>query len=134
MQWLGLVDDEVKSLLSHLEEKGYLVTQRGLVYPSTKTLDLANRGLIHSNIKNDRGYEVVNSITGEKLGEVGLLDAHLENLILGGRLWRIVQVTQSKILVKLGEPPAETLRFVRRGREGAFCSLLPSPLRMKTAC
>jgi ATP-dependent Lhr-like helicase len=134
MQWLGLEDNEVKSLLSHLEEKGYLVTQRGLVYPSTKTLDLANRGLIHSNIKNDKGYEVINSVTGEKLGEVGLLDAHLENLILGGKIWKTVQVTQSEILVKPGRPPAEALRFVRRGREGAFCSLLPSALRKKNVC
>lgn len=134
MQWLGLEDDEVKSLLSHLEEKGYLVTQRGLVYPSTKTLDLANRGLIHSNIKNDKGYEVINSVTGEKLGEVGLLDAHLENMILGGKLWKTVQVTRSEIFVKPGHTPAEALRFVRRGREGAFCSFLPSALRIKTVC
>jgi ATP-dependent Lhr-like helicase len=131
---LGLNNDDAINLILRLREKEYLVIQRGLIYPSQKTLDLANRGLIHSNIGTDKGYQVVNSATGEKLGEIGYVDTHLDGFVLGGKLWKVLGIKGSDVLVKIGKEQAGTLSFVRRGRQGAFYNLLPSTLKEKSSC
>lgn len=131
---LGFADENIRYLVSHLEKEEYLTSSRRLVFPSQKTMDLAERGFIHSNIGTDKGYKVINALTGEKLGEIGLLDIHQENLILGGRTWEVSQIRDSDVLVIPTKRPTGMVRFVRRGRRGAFYSLLPADLRTKTLC
>jgi hypothetical protein len=131
---LGLSNDDALNIILRLRENGYLLIQRGLIYPSQKTLDLANRGLIHSNIGTDKGYQVVDSATGEKLGEIGYVDTNLDSFVLGGKLWKVLGTKGSDVLVKKGKEQAGTLSFVRRGRKGAFYHLLPSTLKEKSSC
>lgn len=129
---LTLSSQDFKELISHLSEKGYIITQRGLLFPSQKTLNLARRGVIHSNISNDKGFQVVNSINGEKLGEISYLDTQLETFILGGKLWKVKEVQGTDVSVVPYSGNVETLSFVRKGTQGAFFFLLPTKLKQKT--
>ena len=131
---LDIHEDDTMFLVSHLESEEYLTISRELVFPSQKTLDLADKGLIHSNIGNAKGCEVINALTGEKLGEIGTLDTHLDSLILGGRLWKVSKIRRSDILVVPTKGSGGIVRFVRRGKQGAFYNLLPRSLREKTSC
>lgn len=132
LQWLS--QDDVSLLLAHLKEEDYLVEQRGLVFPSEKTLDLARLGKIHSNIGDDRSLEVINRQSGEKLGEVGLIDAHSGSLILGGRIWKVVRVTKREVYVDPGGSRPREMRFARRRETGAFYDLLPQSLKERSDC
>ena len=133
--YLSAIDirsDDVAELLTHLTEKGYILTQRALIFPTQRTLDLARRGIIHSNIANDKGFQVVNSFTGEKLGEISYLDTQLEVFILGGRLWKVEEIRETNVFVKPAYGKADTLSFVRRGTRGAFYFLLTDRLKQKS--
>jgi Lhr-like helicase len=88
--------------------------------------------LIHSNIESSQGYQVVDYTSGEKLGEIGYMDTHLESFILSGKSWQVIEVRGSEVIVKPSKGTTETLNFVRIGRHGAFYNLLPKTLKDKT--
>jgi hypothetical protein len=134
LQSLNISERNTRLLVSHLENEGYLTISRELVFPSQKTLDLANRGFIHSNISNSKGLEVINALTGEKLGEIGTPDTNLDSLILGGRLWKVSKIRRLDVLVVPTKGSVGTVRFVRRGSQGAFYNLLPRALKENAAC
>ena len=129
---LTLNSQDFKELVSHLSEKGYVVNQRGLLFPSQKTLNLARRGVIHSNISSDKGFQVINSVNGEKLGEISYLDTQLEAFILCGRLWKVQEVKGTDVSVVPCSGNVETLSFIRKGTQGAFYFLLTNKLKQKS--
>jgi len=130
LKGLPMNEDDVELTLFHLCERGYIELARGRYLPSTKLMNMAERGYVHSNIPDRQGYRVIDSSTGKEVGEVGLLDSLSENLVLGGRMWRIVRVEGVKVYVKPAEAK-ETVApsFTRAPVHGAFYGLLPPTVR-----
>ncbi|HXG41125.1 MAG TPA: DEAD/DEAH box helicase [Dehalococcoidia bacterium] len=119
--------EEVELILAHLAEGGYIEARQGRWFAAPMVLDMGDRGLIHSNIRTERDYKVVDASTGRVLGEVSMV--LIEGVFrLAGRAWRVLRVDKRRIYVvpaEGGQPP----EFLGGSSKGAFSHLLPPELR-----
>lgn len=120
-------------IIPHLIEMEYLVSRREKLFASQKVMDLGERGTVHSNVPNKRGYHVMNLDTNREVGEIDLPDDIMQReaaqFILAGRLWRIVSVAGSKVFVRSAPKANGPAQFVQSSQRGAFFGYLPSDLQ-----
>lgn len=121
-------------IVKKLVSEDWILERRGRIYPSTKTLDLAEKGKIHSNINESKGYRVINGLNGEEIGEIGTVDIFSDKIILLGRVWVVKNVLKQRVIVFPTRETIATTRFVRRSNTGAFYALLPSELQKISRC
>lgn len=121
-------------IVKKLVKEDWILEHRGRLYPSTKTLDLAEKGKMHSNINESKGYRVINGLNGEEIGEIGTVDIFSDKIILLGRVWVVKDVVKQRIIVLPSRETIATTRFVRRSNTGAFYGLLPHELQKISTC
>ena len=121
-------------ILRHMQSQNFAVNVRQLWYPSEKTIRMGDHGFIHSNINENHGYKVVDSYTGQSIGEVGYLDSRSKNFILNGEIWQVKEMSNEIISVsKVGVEAGET-KFTARGSTGKFSYLIPKEEKEFTRC
>ena len=125
-----VVDSVALSMvLTHLEEKGYIELGRGLVRATTKTMDMGEKGRIHSNIANVAEKVLKDARTGKAIGS-SLMQVEIGQLVvIGGRTRKVVGVDAGSVSLAAAEGPAGKTSFAQRRRGGAFSWLLPDVLR-----
>lgn len=90
-------------------------------------MDLGDKGKIHSNIPNSKRLVVIDVNSKRIVGEVQYpVD---EIFLLGGSIWRIVNILGDKIYVKPEKGEASTIKFKSQDSNGAFYYFLPGHLR-----
>jgi len=123
---LTIGEDLTELVLSRLRDRGFIHLQASVYVPSTRLIDLAERGLIHSNIPDGQGYRVIESFSGREIGEISLLDPLEGNIAIGGRIWRILRIEGTKIYVSpAGKDAIMTPSFALTPTHGKFYSILP---------
>jgi len=81
--------DELRAILVNLERLGWITKKVGKWYATEKLMNLAERGKIHSNIPDNVALKVVNTSTGEVIGEAMLpVDSVFA---LGGKAWQVLK-------------------------------------------
>nr|MDO8062811.1 DEAD/DEAH box helicase [Candidatus Freyrarchaeum guaymaensis] len=120
-------EDILKDVLMHLAGRGYVEWRHGKWYASTKLMDLGERGEIHSNIPSIKALKVIDVTSRRVIGEVQYpVD---EIFLLGGRTWKITDITHNKIYVKPVKSKAPPAKFRRYSSKGRFHHLLPPYLQ-----
>lgn len=94
--------EELHSILRHLEMKEYIEYDNNAWYPVPKVLDMGENGIIHSNIPNTYSMQVIDIKTDKTIGAVGtVID---ETFILGGKTLRLKKFRVLRIMQRLHKP------------------------------
>jgi ATP-dependent Lhr-like helicase len=131
---LKIGSKELEAIVKHLAEQKLVLEMNGRYFCDEKLLNLAEHGLIHSNISTDRGFKVLDSSSGEEIGEVGYLDSMSETLIIGGKAWKVKDVGKDTIVADQSPFANFAPTFVRRRNAGAFYHMLPTSLKGDSVC
>lgn len=122
-------ESDLKDILSHLAEKGWIERRHDRWYATTKLMDWGEKGKIHSNIPSPETLKVVDVDSKRIIGEVHYpVD---DVFVLAGKTWRIVQISGDKIYVKSEKSKASTAKFKHRVSKGCFYYFLPIHIRAK---
>lgn len=120
-------EGEVRLILGHLRQGGWLEWRTGHWFASTKLMDIGEKGRIHSNIPDSRTYRVIDVNSGKEIGTIaGVFD---EVFILAQRTWRVVSVAGDIIKARRFKGKALAPLFQRHKNVGAFYYLLSPELR-----
>jgi len=120
-------EDELKDILRHLVEHGWIEKGNGRWRASTKLMDLGEWGKIHSNIADSKALKVYDINSQQSIGEVQYpID---DVFALAGRVWKIINASGNRIYVKQVKAKAPAVKFKRHASKGAFYYLLPKELR-----
>ena len=130
LQHLPIDNIHLNLLMNHLREKEYVEIHQTKYFPSRKTIDLGERGFIHSNIPGTSAYNVVNETTGKSVGEIGTFDQINREFVLSGQRWRVVSIHGNKVKVSAsksydGMPPI----FPPAQMHGRYYGILPQLLK-----
>jgi len=118
--------EETKTILWQLNKLGWIELQRAKYFPTTKLMDLCEKGALHSNIPDSTSYQIADEY-GKPIGTIsGQFD---EVFAMGGNAWKVVAVQGSKVIVRPNAGPGSTSHFVSYQTSGAFNYLLPPALR-----
>lgn len=112
---LGINIEEIKRLLVHLANEGYIRIGSGeIFFPGERLSWMVHRGLIHSNIDGlMEGYDVVDVGTGEVIGRI---DGISPSFLLKGRVWGVRDILGRKVFVaEMGKAINEKRVFYGRG-------------------
>jgi len=116
-------------ILEHLVEKGKIEKIGNRYYASTKLMDIAEKGIIHSNILDSRDRQVIEMSTGNKLGTISGFPG--EVFLLAGRAWKVFNSNIKSIYVKRYTGPANPVRFIPHSNTGAYFSDLPLEIQKR---
>jgi ATP-dependent helicase Lhr and Lhr-like helicase len=117
--------DLFEQIQDKLVSDGLMVRRRHLLLASEKTMDLGEKGEVHSNIADDRTVEVVDSATGRKLGEMSAWGDAEGTIALAGTVWTITGRDRGKLVVSPSGHAPRTGSFARRQNVGKYFSMLP---------
>lgn len=122
---LTLCDERtLDSILAHLHKTGYLEDGR----MTEKLADLAERGVIHSNIAGGGGWKVVDMKTLQPIGET--TGGAKGSIALAGRMWSIRRRDAAeRTYYVLPSGAAVEAVFGSKVQAGAFASFLPKALQ-----
>ncbi|MCK4485202.1 MAG: hypothetical protein KAU38_00385, partial [Desulfobacterales bacterium] len=122
--------DTFKAILLHLADIGFVEESLGKCRATTKLMDMAYMGFIHSNIPQIRDFRIVDANTGRVIGELFIEAAVGSHFVLSGKVWQVLQVKRKQKTLIVGQVgPLDTLaRFTRRYSYGAFSRYLPKEL------
>jgi len=112
-------------ILDKLTADGYVRRRGQHLRASEKTMDMGERGEIHTNIADTRMVQVVDSRTGRALGEVTLWSVQEGPFVLAGRVWNVLGRSGGKLMVKPSGKRAGSGAFARRTHTGRYFGLLP---------
>ncbi len=119
------------AILDHLEREDYVVRARGKLMASTRTMDLGEKGRVHSNIPDGRESQVVDAATGRTLGRSLTGVQAGDTVVFAGAARRVLSIGGGRVVLGGGggaEPGARPA-FARRRERGGFAWLLPEALR-----
>jgi len=95
-----------------------------------KLMDMGIRGLIHSNIPDEKEWTLVDAESGREIGDYPLAGAgEGDAVILGGRPWHKQKISGKKIFARQTSLNLKAASFSRRGAHSAFYKFLPEALR-----
>ncbi len=118
-----------KLILTNLKINGWVEFIASRYFPSSKLLNLGEKGRIHSNIPDPQSYRVIDIDSGLEIGKIaGTFD---KVFVLGGRIWRLVAVENYVIKVRNIKGEISAPNFQRYRGKGSFYGLLPMELRLK---
>jgi ATP-dependent Lhr-like helicase len=115
--------DEIVINLKNLE---FVELRVNRWHATERLMELADRGVIHSNIPDTREYQVVDITSGRHLGDI--IPPGVKTFLFAGRAWEIVRVEQDTIFVKQTKK-AEPPKFQKRIQHGSFFKYLPKNIR-----
>jgi ATP-dependent helicase Lhr and Lhr-like helicase len=114
-----------EQILDKLVSDGLMLRRRHLLLASEKTMDLGERGEVHSNIADERTVEVVDSATGRKLGEMSPWGDAKGTIALAGKVWTITGRDRGKLVVSPSGHAPRTGSFAPRQNRGKYFPMLP---------
>ena len=122
--------DTFKAILVHLADIGFVEESLGRSRATTKLMDMAYRGFIHSNIPQVQDFRIIDADTERVIGELLIEAAVGSHFVLSGKVWQILQVQakQRALIVRQIGPLDSTAHFTRRYSCGAFSRYLPKEL------
>ena len=114
-------------IIGHLHAQGWLEMQRSLLYPSTRLLDEALKGTIHSNIPDDGDVSVID-VASERI--IGRISRPFDSVfLLSGQSWRVVKTTQRGVMVTRIAGGGVAAQITVGRSKGRWYGLLPPTLR-----
>lgn len=118
---------QVRRILAALESHGLVRLIGNDVALTEKGMNLAESGVVHSNIPDSSTYRVVDVTTGRTVGRIGReFDRHF---LLAGRGWSVVRVIGDLVEVRpASKKIALSARFEACRSRGRFEYLLPRDL------
>lgn len=119
-------------IIDKLISKEYLQEIQGNIKSDTKLLDFDDktRGRINVNISGDSGMLNVESITGEKIGEIANPNSKLSKIQFASNKWIVIDIKKDKIIVERTKSGnTEIPRFNQNSKHGYFHSWLPNKLK-----
>jgi ATP-dependent Lhr-like helicase len=120
-------ENDLREILNYLISKSWIEKRNKKWYATTKLMDWGEKGKVHSNIPNIKTLEVIDVNSKQTVGEVQYpVD---EIFVLGGSIWRIVNILGDKIYVKSEKEKAFAIKFKSHNSKGAFYYFLPKYLR-----
>lgn len=118
---------EASMIVNYLYDKGWLQRRGVRICPTTKLLDEAERGEIHSNIPDQGTFRVIDLDSGLEIGTVtGVFD---DIFLLAGRAWKVVSSDYGIVRVRRYSGNASATAFKGRRDVGGFYRLLPTALK-----
>ncbi len=130
---LSLNEAQIDLLLQHLSDLEYLNSNKDLITPTMKMLDLGERGQIHSNIPTSIEYSVVNDDSGQAIGEISSHEPLSQRFLLSGERWNVVSITGNKVSVTSSKTTGVAPSFPMASKHGKYYSMLPGELK-KICC
>ncbi len=116
-------DDALLRILSHLQTGGWLVGSQPRFRADTRVMNLGERGLLHSNIPDGDGHQVIDATTGRLVGHV---QCDIDPIFaLAGRVWRVRSIVGAKVYAEPYQGRIATANFPRHRPRGRFWDLLP---------
>ncbi|MEM5871761.1 MAG: DEAD/DEAH box helicase [Candidatus Aenigmatarchaeota archaeon] len=124
-------EQEVESILHELFKRGFVEYFGKKVYASIKTMDMGEKGKLHTNIPDEIEFFVYHSESGTLIGKVSETPDSI--FALGGKLWKVLRIDfkQKIILAKPCKGKAEAPIFQRRKNLGKYFYLLPKEIKEK---
>lgn len=125
-------DNELWSILSYLLENEHVIRRNSKIYATENTMNMGERGSVHSNIPNTQSFEVVNLLTNKKIGGIQLSSNNLkgnDTFVLSGKSWQIVKTKKNKVFVKPSPKSSSPASFTVSSQFGAFFEYLPTELQ-----
>ncbi len=117
----------INLIIERLLEKGWIEKKISKYYPSSKLLDDAEKGKIHSNIPDQTKYSVINIENGK---DIGFITGNFDSVfILSGLAWQIVSIQKNTIKVCRFNGHAKSVIFKLQRNVGAYYFLLPDKLK-----
>lgn len=122
--------EDAKLILEHLRQREWLEQRSGCWFASTRLMDMAEKGRIHSNIPDAQTYRVIDVDSGRELGRIaGIFD---DVFVIAHRTWKVVNVSGDVISVRRFKGNASSALFQRHRNFGAFFWLLPDELKRRS--
>ena len=118
-------DDVFAAIVDKLAMDGFILRRGALLQATERTMDLGEKGEVHSNIADEQTVQVVDSATGRKLGEMSTWGGAEGTIALAGRVWTITGRDQGKLVVSASGDAPRTGSFARRQHGGKYVYLLP---------
>jgi ATP-dependent Lhr-like helicase len=120
----------VREILNYLADLGWLRRSGRGWQAAQKLMDMGIRGLIHSNIPDEKEWTLVDADSGKAIGDYPMAGAgEGDTVILGGLCWTIKKISGKKIFARRSRGGLKISAFARRGSHSAFYRYLPEDLR-----
>ncbi|MGA1844009.1 MAG: helicase-related protein, partial [bacterium] len=117
------------TILNHLMDLGYIHYRRERILATEKLMDLAEKGVVHSNIPSTREYRVIDRESGRMVGEIGLQAVPGTIFVLGGRVWETLSIKGLTLHARPIARKPKFSHFRKRSQQGAFSRFLPDSLK-----
>jgi len=122
-------ENDLKDILTHLAEKGWIEKRYNKWYATTKLMDWGEKGKINSNIPSIKTLKVVDISSKKVIGE---MQYPIDDIfVLAGKVWKIIHVSGDKIYVKSEKSKVSVTKFKIHTSKGCFYYLLPRNIREK---
>lgn len=125
--------DDLRDILKNLLSHKWVEKRNDKWYATTKLMDFGEKGKIHSNIPTSKTLKVFDINSKKIVGEVEDLVEHNidEIFILGGRAWKIINISGGKIDVMSAKKMISTVKFKSHLSKGAYYFFLPQSIIMR---
>ncbi len=121
--------ENLSDILNHLENKLWILKKSKKWYATKKLMDLGEKGVIHSNIPDEKSMTVIDINSSRFIGNILY---PVDNVfVLGGKVWKITKIETYKIYVKKVKSNAYLPNFKIHDPIGKFYFYLPGNLRKK---
>jgi len=119
--------DELKEIFIHIINKGWVEKRYEKLYATTKLMDMGEKGKIHSNIPSTKALKVIDINSKQIVGEIQYPIDKI--FVLGGKVWKIVNILEDKIYVKPEKSTSYVAEFKSHRSKGYFHYFLPKHIR-----
>lgn len=128
---LAPIDPEglLPPILDYLADEGWLRRTADRYSPTERTMDLGERGTLHSNIPDSRELALVDATSGRPIGKLTTGATPGSRLLFAGRGWLVQSVSGKTAVVSPVPRDQAAAAFGKRSDVGAFRWLLPPALR-----
>lgn len=119
-------EETARIIVEHLRQKGWIERRGRTLHPTTKLMDEAEKGNIHSNVPNSGNLRVIDVESGQEVGTInGVFD---ETFLLARQAWQIVSIEHGMVRVRKYRGKAHMTLFSRQHNRGSFHRELPPSL------
>jgi ATP-dependent Lhr-like helicase len=121
--------EQFAQIIDHLVAEEHVLRRGGTLLASERTMDMGEKGQIHTNIADSRTMQVFDVQTGRLVGETGWQPGREGPLTLAGRAWEVTGASRGRLHVRPTVGGAGKGFFAQHRDAGRFMSYLPRGLR-----
>ncbi len=120
-------NQDARLILQHLAQQGLIEHYNSKWFASTEIMNMGEKGKIHSNIPDTYAYQVIDTNSGKKVGNIsGDFDAVF---VFARKAWKVTKRSGNTVYVIQFHGSASSAVFRRTENQGAFHDLLPPVLQ-----